>query len=299
MNITNTPLISFGLPVRNGGLGLERTLKSLQTQDTGDIEIVISDNASSDDTQNIIERAAKQDPRIIYHRHRVDAGQIANFNKVFELARGKYFRWIGCGDYLTTDYGRRCAQALDAHPEAIGVTTDFSFESPDGSKRSAAYHGPRLESSSRLRRLQRFLWLTEACNEPLYFDPIYSMIRSDALRQTNLLQVHRDPDHILALELCLAGPFVHVPKYLAVRGVPDKAPYAIVAKRYHQSLEHSRMRMTHRYIALAKVAADHADSAGEKVIGYGCVLFYYLWRARNPLRRYRNTIQRALFTRAR
>jgi len=282
------PLISFGLPVRNGGSNLQRTLESLQAQDVANIEIIISDNASTDDTQEIMEAAAQTDPRIVYYRSESDQGQIENFNNVFRLARGKYFRWIGCGDRLIENYASSCVAQLDTSPNAIGVTTDYCFIQQDGTKRCAAFHGLRLESPSRLRRLRRFLWLTDC--DPLYFDPIYSMVRSDALRKTPLLQIHRDPDHILALELCFAGPFVHVQEYLAERMAPPEDPDSTLAKRYHADLRHHRTRITRRYIALAGVARANAKTLQEMLTSYAYIFLYYIRRVRHPWRRYRKSV---------
>jgi len=290
--VTKSPTISFGLPVRNGGSSLVSTLASLQAQEFRDIEIVVSDNASTDDTQQYMEAAAAADSRIRYHRYQTDQGQIENFNQVFRLARGKYFRWIGCGDRVSTTYAGRCIERLDAADDAVAVTTDYCFIKPDGSKLCASFHGARLEDSSRLRRLQRFLWLTDC--DPLYFDPIYSTVRSDVLRGTPLLKIHRDPDHILALELCLAGPFVHIPEYLAERIAPDGDPGAIVAKRYYAGLKHSRTRVMRRYFALARVASKHAGSLREILTSYVYIFFFMARRVRNPLRRYWAGVQGAL-----
>jgi glycosyltransferase involved in cell wall biosynthesis len=278
-------LVSFGLPVRNGGVEFHRTLDSLRAQDLADIEIVVSDNASTDNTRSIAESAAKTDSRIAYHRADRNYGQIENFNRAFQLSRGSYFRWIGCGDIVAPNYARRCAECMDANPKAVGVTTNFSFVSPNGNTRQADYQGPRLDQSSRLHRLQRFLWFADA--DPLYFDPIYSMLRRSSLESTPLLRIHRDPDLLLALELCLTGPFIHLNENLAQRMAPDLSNQAALAKRYHVSLITPKLRMARRYGAFAKVALARSETLPESLSSLALVFWNGARRVRHLKRRLR------------
>lgn len=278
-----SPLVSFGLPVRNGGSEFQRTLDSLLAQDLSDIEIVVSDNASTDDTRSIAESAAKTDSRVKYYPADRDYGQIDNFNRAFQLSQGDYFRWIGCGDVVAPSYARLCADYLNSKPKAVGVTTNFSFVNPDGTNRQADYQGPRLEQDSRLRRLQRFLWFVDA--DPLYFDPIYSMLRRSSLEKTPLLRIHRDPDLLLALELCLNGPFVHLNENLAWRMAPDLSNQKALAKRYHSSLITPKWRMARRYIEFAKIALGHSETFSESMSSLALVFWNGARRVRHLKRR--------------
>jgi glycosyltransferase involved in cell wall biosynthesis len=109
---SEAPVLSFGLPVRNGAAFLRRTLESLETQDFRDVEVVVCDNQSTDETGAIVKEFASRDPRFKYYLNETNIGQIENFNRVFELTNGRYFRWIGSDDWLDPSYARRCVEAL-------------------------------------------------------------------------------------------------------------------------------------------------------------------------------------------
>ena len=89
------PLVSIGFPVYNAEGTIGHALDSILSQEFKDFEIIISDNASTDDTRMVCERYAKKDNRIRYYRNEKNIGVSPNHNRAFELARGKYFCWIG------------------------------------------------------------------------------------------------------------------------------------------------------------------------------------------------------------
>ncbi|MGA9263256.1 MAG: glycosyltransferase family A protein, partial [Desulfobacterales bacterium] len=94
------PRVSFAIPVRNGERFLGRALDSLLAQDFDDFEIVVCDNASTDKTIEVMRRYAERDPRVRCILNEEDIGQIENFNRVYELSRGEFFRWMGADDWL-------------------------------------------------------------------------------------------------------------------------------------------------------------------------------------------------------
>ena len=106
------PLVSIGLPVYNGASYLSEAIDSLLAQSFCDFEIVISDNASTDDTQSICEDYAKLDRRLRYYREEINRGPYWNFNHVFELSRGIYFKWAASDDICAPEFLQRCVDAL-------------------------------------------------------------------------------------------------------------------------------------------------------------------------------------------
>jgi len=85
------PLVSIGVPVFNGERFLSQTLQSLQDQDYGNLELIICDNGSTDQTPAICEEHQARDHRIRYYRNTTNLGAIQNFNRAFEIAGGRYF----------------------------------------------------------------------------------------------------------------------------------------------------------------------------------------------------------------
>jgi hypothetical protein len=215
---SDVPRVSFALPVRNGGEAIRRCLDSLLAQDFEDYEIVISDNASSDGTQDVIREYAARDSRIRPFLNEQDVGQIENFNRVVHLARGEYFRWIGAEDWLEPDYASSCVAVLDRDRGAIVVTNFFRIHLDGGVSRYQEYHGELLESERPERRFARMLWSFHA-GASLY-EPLYSLIRRSTLLETSLIQMMVKADRILAAELSLAGRFHHHRACLAHRWKP-------------------------------------------------------------------------------
>jgi glycosyltransferase involved in cell wall biosynthesis len=227
------PLLTFGVPVRNGERFLPRLLDSLLAQDLPRIEVVISDNVSDDGTAEICRAAAARDRRVRYCPNETNIGQIENFNRLIDLARGRYLRWIGVDDWLEPDYARRCTELLEAAPGAVGVTTFQDHVDDSGNRLYREYSGPRLESRRTGRRFWRMLWFLTA--DFLFLDPVYTMLRVEALRRTRRLQITPRTDQVLAAELSLLGPFLHLPACLSHRRKEHLAPedYEAAYRRFH------------------------------------------------------------------
>lgn len=94
----HTPKVSIGMPVYNGEKFIHEALDSLIAQTFTDFELVISDNASTDETQTICETYALRDPRIRYVRQTENKGALANFQFVLNEALGEYFMWAAADD---------------------------------------------------------------------------------------------------------------------------------------------------------------------------------------------------------
>ncbi|MGH9537954.1 MAG: glycosyltransferase family 2 protein, partial [Terriglobales bacterium] len=85
------PRVSVGVPVRNGERFLVETLDSLLGQTYTGFELIISDNASTDNTEAICREYAARDPRVRYYRSPQDVGLANNYNSLFARAEGDYF----------------------------------------------------------------------------------------------------------------------------------------------------------------------------------------------------------------
>ena len=117
------PKVSLGLPVYNGETFLAETLDSLLAQTFDDFELVISDNASTDDSQQICERYAALDPRVRYVRQVENRGAAWNFGEVFRLARGEYFKWCAHDDVCLPEFLAECVKVLDETPSVAWCMT--------------------------------------------------------------------------------------------------------------------------------------------------------------------------------
>lgn len=109
-------LVSIGIPTFNRARLLSRTLESILAQDHGDIEAVVSDNASTDDTEAVCRGFAERSQRIRYLRQAHNRGPTANFNAVLAEARGSYFMWLSDDDWLDSNYVSECLRVLTGDP---------------------------------------------------------------------------------------------------------------------------------------------------------------------------------------
>jgi glycosyltransferase involved in cell wall biosynthesis len=118
----DTPLVSVGIPTFNRARSLERALRSVLAQTHSDLEVVVSDNASDDQTQALCGSIADQDPRVRYIRQATNVGPTANFNVLFGELRSPYALVLADDDWLEREYVARCLSVLRAHPGCAAVS---------------------------------------------------------------------------------------------------------------------------------------------------------------------------------
>lgn len=207
-------LVSIGLPVRNAGERVADVVESVLAQDHPNVELVISDNGSTDDTEEVCRALAASDDRIAYHRQPQNIGLLNNFVRTIGLANGEFFRWIGDDDRLAPTFVSRCLREFAEDSRLILVTTQVMYLEPDGHSQTARYDGTTLRSADPVERLTEVLRLLNESH--LLIDPLYAMVRRApvaAIPRRNMLH----EDEVFAVKLALAGPWGHVPEVLARR----------------------------------------------------------------------------------
>jgi glycosyltransferase involved in cell wall biosynthesis len=117
VGLEKLPRVSVGLPTFNRATSLRRAIESVLAQDYPNLELVISDNASSDHTQAMCEKYASRDERVRYIRQHSNRGALTNFQAVLDAAEGHYFMWLGDDDWLDDSYVTGCVKTLLARPE--------------------------------------------------------------------------------------------------------------------------------------------------------------------------------------
>jgi glycosyltransferase involved in cell wall biosynthesis len=205
---TSSPLVSIGVPVFNGEQSLARALDSLLRQDYPRLEIIISDNGSTDATRAICENFAAKDSRVRYYRSEQNRGPIWNFNRVFELSSGEYFLWAAHDDVREPSCVRVCVEKLSESPNAVLCQTH-----------TAMFIEGRTEllGVANLNSFEGLHGLYERYKETLCHFPataIYGVYRSSAVRKTKLFQKCMATDVAFIQELSIYGDFVQVPELL-------------------------------------------------------------------------------------
>ena len=198
------PLVSIGMPIYNEERFLDRALESLRRQDYPNIEILISDNASTDATGEIAQRIAETDSRISYESTGENIGVAANFRRVQDKARGKYFMWAAGHDEWSEDLVSQSVTVLEQQPNAaIAFATSHWIDEAGVRDEQRDTHYEDTRGKGTFSRYFKVLWGN--------MHPVLGLIRLDYLRRTGSVQNFAGADLALLSELILMGDFVHAP----------------------------------------------------------------------------------------
>ncbi|MEU5217235.1 glycosyltransferase family 2 protein [Streptomyces sp. NPDC020807] len=223
--MTSLPRLSIGLPVYNGEEYLAESLDALLGQTYEDFELIISDNASTDGTQDICRRYAEKDSRIRYKRLPRNIGATPNHNLVFTESRGELFKWASHDDLYARELLRRCVDALDEHPDVILAHADQAVIDADGQVKVPYTYTLTTGSPYAPDRFRSMLF------EP-GGDDFYGVIRADVLRRVRPLDSYHHADRTFVSEIGLFGRFHQVPELLYFRrDHPTRAERANPSKR--------------------------------------------------------------------
>jgi len=210
------------MPIYNSARHLRSALDSLLNQTLTDFELIISDNASTDDTRAICEEYAQRDARIRYIRQARNIGAPRNWNVLVHEARGEFFKWASGNDYCAPTMLERCVEAIRNEPTVVLCygRTQLIDESANP---IGLYGGdiavPDVRASDRFERIRRELSMNNAQQ---------GVIRSAALRRTGLDRPYPNGDMALMAELALYGRFLLLPEVLLYR---RQSPGTITAMR--------------------------------------------------------------------
>ena len=194
-------MVSIGMPAYNAEAYIGVALESLLAQTCGDFELIVSDNASTDGTREVVESYLRQDRRIRYERQSTNIGANLNYSRVAQLAVGEFFKWISSSDWCAPTFLERCCDDLREHPDAVlaAPRTRLFEGTPDVSRAYDRDIGVDDDTpSARLRTVMTAMALNNAVN---------GLIRMPALRQTRLIEAYRGSDLVLMAHLALLGKF--------------------------------------------------------------------------------------------
>ena len=215
------PLVSIGLPVYNAEKTLPRALESLLSQEMGDFEVIVSDNASTDRTREIVEEMASSDSRVKFYRNEKNLGAWFNFDRTFALAKGKFFKWASDDDWFSPSILGKAVDVLDSNPEVSLCTWLERMVDVEGVERRRYTFEQRWAVESEDPG-ERFLQFLHAKKRGSKGDPIYGLMRAETARQTRLLEAGLwIPNFIMMGELAVLGPWVTIPEVLVDRGYPS------------------------------------------------------------------------------
>ncbi len=201
------PRLSIGLPVYNGERFIKEAIDSILAQTFEDFELIISDNASIDKTEEICRAYVKEDQRIRYYRNEKNIGCACNFNRVFELSSGEYFKWAAHDDLHAPDFLMKCIEILDQDPSVILCHSKVYFIDEHGQFLQNYDIKLNTDSPKPHKRFHELL-TKHLCYQ------CYGVIRATILKMTPPMGSYGAADGIFLLRLGLLGRFYEIPEYL-------------------------------------------------------------------------------------
>jgi glycosyltransferase involved in cell wall biosynthesis len=212
------PRISVTLPVFNGERYIAQAIRSILDQRYRDLELIISDNASTDATEEICRAFEAQDRRVRYVRQQRNIGASPNFNICYELASGEYFKWAAHDDFMEPEYLAACIEALDADPDA--VLCQSLVRLIDKEDRLIEINRPIAPEAASPRASTRF---AARMRNPRCLE-IWGVVRKKTLQESVLIGSYIGMDRALLLELALRGRFLLIDQPLFTnRDHPERA----------------------------------------------------------------------------
>lgn len=197
------PLVSLGVPVRNGGAMLRAALDSIAAQDYPNIEVIISDNGSSDETAQIAAEFVTRYPNARAIRQEKPLSAFGNFMWLIDQANGEYFCWCAHDDLRSPDFVSGLVRALETDSHACLAFGDLEITTRHGDAgilRDYDFANDKLGPLGRIRKqtlMQCF--------------HIYGLWRTQELRRLPKVYSSWWPDLPLMIVAAYHGTFIHVP----------------------------------------------------------------------------------------
>ncbi|MBW3600415.1 MAG: glycosyltransferase [Planctomycetes bacterium] len=283
------PRVAIGLPVYNGAAMLPAALDSLLVQTYGEFELIVSDNASTDATEEVCRDYAARDPRIRYVRQEQNCGSAGNFNRVFQLSSSEYFKWAAADDVCHPNFLTKCVEALDAQRDVAWCHTMSRHIDEEGALLQSeesppiSYlrpHGdPPLPTRGAARPSDRFQGVILGRGGCL---DSYGLIRSAVLRRTELLMPYFGSEKVLMAELALHGRYVEIPEVLFFARIHPQAAGSLKDARQQRRFinplargrwQFARLRLLAGYTSAVRRAALPPS---ERMRCYGVIARYVM-----------------------
>jgi glycosyltransferase involved in cell wall biosynthesis len=205
------------MPVFNGARFLREALDSLLSQSFEEFQLIISDNASTDETETICREYENLDRRVGYHRSPENRGATWNYNHVFQLAQAQvapYFKWASHDDLCAASYLERCIETLDSYPQVVLCYARTAIIGEDGG--FVKYYPDDLNLRAK-RPSERYRHFHRLYRHPRLCNPIFGVMRTNILAKTPLIGNYVSTDMVLLGELSLHGQFYEIPEALFLR----------------------------------------------------------------------------------
>jgi glycosyltransferase involved in cell wall biosynthesis len=286
-----TPKVSIGVPVYNGARYLQEALDSISAQTFRDWELIVCDNASTDETASICRRFVENEPRARYHRNPVNIGSDRNFNLCAELSRGDYFMTVAYDDRLHPLYLEKTVAVLDADPSVAFVHTRAWEIDADGRTLGEAESAEFADADSPSERFRNVLTVVPDIISA------FGLMRMSVFRRTPGYIQYPSSDAFLQAELALRGKMREVPEFLFFRRLhPAAGHYVPLHEQFEESDPGQGLRIFfpewRRFGEYARSVARVPMPIGEKLRCLAVLPAY--WKRRRLRYRFTKDVRKAV-----
>jgi len=198
--------VSVGMPAYNAEQWIGSAIESILGQSLSELELIISDNGSTDRTVAVCERYVASDDRVRLIRNERNLGAAANYNRTFREATAPLFKWASANDLCHPEFLSACVRVLDERPDVVLVYPSTVIFSDDPEQGELYREGIDLDDDDPVRRFLRFyggVGLNNAMN---------GVIRAAALKRVPLHKPYLGSDLVTTAALTLHGKFVKLPE---------------------------------------------------------------------------------------
>ncbi|MBI5642824.1 MAG: glycosyltransferase family 2 protein [Deltaproteobacteria bacterium] len=224
MNDNRKPKFSVCIPTYGRAKVLPKVVGSVLSQTFKDFELFISDDASPDNTREVVK--SFNDPRIRYHRNDKNLGVLDNWNFVISNARGEYVFKLDDDDYIDPRYLERTAAILDKYPEAGSVYTGFCYAKDYDGAYIEKVVDDRLFTSDKIRGIDYVMAYLMRTSVP-GLHPSSAVFRYSLAKDIGFYdKVKNDLMFSLALASKADVGYVHEPLFYYVQHESARASYA-------------------------------------------------------------------------
>ena len=228
--MTLDPLVTVGVPVRNGCPYLAEALGGICKQTYNNLEIIISDNASTDATPDVCADLARSDKRVRYCRQREDIGMMTNLNTVLAKARGELFMWAAHDDVRSPAFVETLRRALFERRDAVLAHSWTTFIDAGGN--GLSYCKCHVDAVASSRRAERMAAIAEASRLGYFWETsIYGLMRSRVAQRIKPMPEEVGADSMFVREMARRGPFIIVPSRLFAYRVLEGKQYISNGKK--------------------------------------------------------------------
>ena len=225
-NSKRWPRVSVGLAVYNGEKLVKRAIECWLSQELDDLELIISDNGSTDKTESICRSYQEKDPRINYYRYQDNMGQVRSFSRLFEMARGDYFVLAFHNDFFDRSYLKTCVTVLDNDSSAVLCYSGTHLVREDGRFVADVTDKFRLDQEDPTERYMQLLSKLDLCN------CYHGVVRTEAAQKMVPIDCCPGADVAYLAKLTLRGKFIQVNAPLCFRNLPAHTAWRTLTDRY-------------------------------------------------------------------